>query len=77
MGALVAAGADVMARDSDGNTALTNAAYAGQRAPAAWLLDHGAEVNARGKNGKTALSVARERDHKDVASLLETKGGTE
>ena len=73
----VEAGAEVMARDEGGNSALTNAAYMGQTAAAAWLLDHGAEINARDKAGRTALGVARKRGHVDVAALLETRGGAE
>ena len=77
MSTLVAAGADVTAQDEAGNTALSNAAFAGQRSAAAWLLDHGAEVNARDKKGLTPFSVARRHGHMDVAVLIEVKGGTE
>ena len=75
-GALVDAGADVAARDDQGNTALMNAAFKGQTDAAAWLLEHGAEINAKNKDGLTARSLARRGGHAEVAALLESKGGT-
>lgn len=55
---LIAAGADVHARDDEGSTALTLAAEAGCAALLRRLLDAGAQVDAADEGGWTALMFA-------------------
>ena len=55
---LLAAGADVNSRDSEGSTLLMLAAHAGNQAMVSALLDAGAEVNASDERGWTALMKA-------------------
>ena len=52
---LLAAGADVNAKDEDGNTALIATARRGHSAIAEVLLAAGADVNAKDEDGNTAL----------------------
>lgn len=61
-------GADVNARDEDGQTALTllNTAADGYEATLRYLVASGADVNARSVDGTTALENAR-RDGRDEA----------
>lgn len=68
---LVAAGADVNARDDGGHAPLHIAAATGSLEGARWLLAHGAEPRAASGAGKTPLDFARERGHDEVARLLE------
>lgn len=67
---LIAAGADVHARDHGGNTPLHLAGAAGQADVARLLLSKGAENAARNADGKTPLDFAVERGHADVVRLL-------
>lgn len=55
---LLANGADVDARNAEGNTALMAAASAAQVEVVRLLLESGANVNAKNENGITALSLA-------------------
>jgi len=72
---LIARGADVMARNSGGFTALHAAAYSGSAAVANVLLDQKAVLDdARNKAGVTPLFVAAEMNHKDVVELLIARG---
>jgi ankyrin repeat protein len=59
--ALLAAGADVNARDGRGQTALMKGAAAGNTDAVQLLLKAGAEVNARDNEGKTALIQAADQ----------------
>jgi ankyrin repeat protein len=65
---LIAHGANVNARASDGFTPLLNADTAELTR---LLLDHGADPFAKTEQGKTALEWAKQMDHKDQAALLE------
>lgn len=56
---LIGQGADVDARDSNGNTPLMMAAKAGNLGHAAYLLSKGADPLAANKAGEIALDVAR------------------
>lgn len=67
---LVANNASVNARDSYGNTPLTNAARAGDLETIQLLLAHGADCHLTTLNGKTAARVAEDSNHKEVAAYL-------
>ncbi|MBM3227232.1 MAG: hypothetical protein FJZ47_25985, partial [Candidatus Tectomicrobia bacterium] len=72
--ALLAKGADVQARDSNGRTALMYAAENGDPTTVQALLTHGADVNARDAQGWTALMYAAENgDLTTVQTLLVQK----
>lgn len=71
--ALLDAGADVNARDSDDDndmTALEWAAWAGNSDVVYALLDAGAAVNAKDKVGETALMTAVRYDKPDIVKAL-------
>lgn len=57
---IISAGADVNARDNNGNTALIMAAILGKTENADVLIKAGADVNARNNDGKTAYDYALE-----------------
>ena len=64
------AGADVEARDKDGRTALTVAAWNGHTELAQLLLEAGAEVDACATDGNTALMRAAWNGHTGIVRLL-------
>ena len=72
--ALLAKGADVDAKTSDGVTALMAAALHGRLDMVQALLDKGAAVNARDYDGWTALLRASSKGQIDVAQALLDKG---
>lgn len=63
---LLAQGADVNARDSDGTPAIVSAVEYSYGAMEA-LLKHGADINARDKAGRLAITVAEECDKPWIA----------
>ncbi len=65
---LVANGADVNARDADGNTALIKACRKGFINLATFLLSKEADVNAQNKYGNTAFIITTTGRHFDTAS---------
>jgi len=67
---LVDHGADVNARDTDGNTVLIDAADRYDTELERLLLDHGADVSARNKGGSTALMRAAFYGNTDFVRLL-------
>jgi ankyrin repeat protein len=77
--ALIAAGADVNAKDGTGTTALMRACYAdfGDAARVDLLLHHGADVAARDANGDTALKKARRKGGSKIVAMLENAGAKE
>lgn len=68
--ALLERGADVNARDKDGDTALMFAAYKGHTEIVSLLLERGANVYARARNGWTAKRAAQSGLHTEVVILL-------
>jgi ankyrin repeat protein len=57
--ALIDKGADVNAKDKDGQTALMLAAGGGYTEIVKALIEKGADVNAKNNTGDTALSLAK------------------
>ncbi|MDI9408013.1 MAG: ankyrin repeat domain-containing protein [Candidatus Pacebacteria bacterium] len=67
---LLAAGADVNARNAEGRTALMDAAYKGNVKMVKLLLAAGASVNLQSKDGSTAMMSAVANGNKEVIDLL-------
>src|SRR5215204_3194313 len=67
---LLAAGADVNARDGDGMTALMFASHGGHAPIVRELLRHGANVYARARNGWTPKRAAQAAHHHAVVEML-------
>jgi ankyrin repeat protein len=68
-------GADANARQQQGVTALHEAAHHGKTELANLLVQHGADINSKMDNGNTPLFMAEEKDFKEMADWLRTKGG--
>jgi hypothetical protein len=75
--ALISHGADVNAREMDGETPLMLASYNGRAKVVEALLDAGTDKElkaAKGRwEGKTALDLARSRNKVDVVAILERR----
>ena len=67
---LLEGGADVNARDKDGDTALMFASFKGHALIVALLLQYGANVYARARNGWTAKKAAQAGLHHRIAETL-------
>ncbi|MBT9520140.1 MAG: ankyrin repeat domain-containing protein [Dechloromonas sp.] len=70
MKALIAAGADVMARDNDGATPLHMAAYSSRAKNVQILLEAGADPFAKTDNGRDPGSMARKVKADEAAGVL-------
>jgi len=70
LGARLAAGLAVDARDEKGNTLLMLAAYHGQAETVRMLLGAGAEADGRNAKGQTPLGGAAFKGHAEVVRLL-------
>jgi ankyrin repeat protein len=69
--ALIAAGADLNARDRDGMTALIESAVQGNIECVKALIAAGADVKAKDRHGRTALAVAKSTE---VTAILRAAG---
>jgi ankyrin repeat protein/flagellar basal body-associated protein FliL len=67
-------GANVKAKDVNGNTALAFASREGHSDAIRYLLDKGAEINLKDNDGTTALMMAAARGQMDAVKLLLDKG---
>mgnify|MGYP006340782141 FL=1 len=70
MQALIAAGANVMARDNEGATPLHMAAYSSRAKNVQMLLEAGADPSAKTDNGRDAGSMARKVKADEAAGVL-------
>jgi ankyrin repeat protein len=70
MKALIAAGADVMARDNDGATPLHMAAYSSRPKNTQLMLEAGADPLAKTDNGRDAGSMARKVKADETAGVI-------
>lgn len=67
---LIREGADIDAKNNNGETALMYAAKRGCLSTLAWLLERGADVTAKDKDGKTAIDWAEGIGCEQVVKLL-------
>ena len=67
---LLAAGADIDAKDRHGQTGLMIAALEGHAHVTAWLVEHGASLDCTAKYGLSALMIAVIRGHTDIVRRL-------
>jgi len=63
-------GADINAKDSNGQTALMRAAYEGHLDIVQLLLEYDADINITDEDGWTALQYAQEFEHFEISNLL-------
>ena len=73
-GRLIEAGADVNARDLDGDTALRNAVGNRSLKAVRLLLDHGADPNLASEDGWTPLALAAGQRFPEIVELLVERG---
>ena len=71
---LIEAGADLDARNVDGNTPLIRAACEGRTELASVLIKVGADVDLQNEDGYSALILARRRGHLEIVDLLLAAG---
>ncbi|HEU0185391.1 MAG TPA: ankyrin repeat domain-containing protein, partial [Blastocatellia bacterium] len=70
--ALLQAGCDVNAADSNGRTPLMYAARYRRPAAVRLLLKAGANIKAKDKDGKTTLDLAKQFDNQEIIKLLQS-----
>lgn len=73
---LLAAGADINARNANGQTSLMLAAAAGRADVVEWLAARGAGLDHTAKYGLSALMLAVVRGHVDVVRILKDAGAS-
>lgn len=71
---LIEAGADLDAKNVDGNTPLIRAACEGRTELASVLVKVGAEIDAQNEDGYSALILAKRRGHLEIVDLLLAAG---
>ena len=75
----ISKGADVDAKDENGDTPLNWAAAGGHKEIAELLIASGADVNVKGVDGQTALDIATDPENPnnpaEIADLLRKNGG--
>lgn len=71
---LLAAGADINARNHMGGTVLMFAAASGHSGIVELLLDRGADVNRQSVNGWSAIMMAAVKNHLDIVKQLRQRG---
>ena len=71
----LAAGADVNAKDKDGETPLHKASSSGEKEIIELLIAKGADVNAKDEVGATPLDWAVKNEHTETADLIRKYGG--
>lgn len=71
---LIEAGADLDARNVDGNTPLIRAACEGRTELASVLVKVGAELDVQNEDGYSALILAKRRGHLEIVDLLLAAG---
>jgi serine/threonine protein kinase len=69
--ALLQAGCDVNAADSDGRTPLMYAAWYRRYSAVSLLLKAGANINARDKSGRTTLDIAKQFKNQEIIEMLQ------
>jgi ankyrin repeat protein len=72
--ALLQAGCDINAADSDGRTPLMYAARYNEPIAVRLLLEAGANVKARDNSGMTALDLAKQLGNQEIIKLLQSAG---
>ena len=72
--ALLAKGADVNARSSEGKTALLLAAERGRTETVSKLLQSGADVDAADASGQTAVERAAREGHREIVADAAPRG---
>ena len=68
---LIENGADVDAKDKDGEKALHKAAWMGQVEVATFLIEKGVNVNMKNKNNETAAEIALRYGYHQIAELID------
>ncbi|KKL06495.1 hypothetical protein LCGC14_2595480, partial [marine sediment metagenome] len=70
-GLLIERGADMNVKDSNGTTPLQMAVYNGRAEAVKLLIERGADINAKNNKGETALDIARRRNKRVIAGIIQ------
>jgi len=68
---LIERGADMNVKDSNGTTPLQMAVYNGRAEAVKLLIERGADINAKNNKGETALDIARRRNKRVIAGIIQ------